>query len=370
MMNESARCWVLLAAAFILLSACGKRSPERHQSSLNLFIWSDYLAPDTLSSFEKATGIKTHVLYFDTNETLETQLLAGNGGFDVVLPSAPYFERQIIAGAYQTLDKRKLPHLGNLDPQLMSLVARYDPGNMHGIIYLWGTEGLGYNEAPIRKLLPNAAIDSWALIFDPDIAARLAPCGIHVLDNPAGVTRIVLKYLGRDPNAPSSSDLRDAERSLLAIRPFIHSIDSSPYVSALANGDICVALAYNGDVAQARDRARESKNGIDVKFVVPKEGGIIWFDMIAIPKGAPNPTSAYAFLEHVLNPTVMAGISNSVRYANANAAAVPYMQGAILHDPVIYPTPEERARLFIQLADSSDRARLLTRIWQRFKTGQ
>lgn len=370
MMNESARGWTMLAAVVFLLSACGERPPAEHDSVLNLFIWSDYLAPDTLRSFEEATGIKTRVLYFDTNETLETQLLAGSSGFDVVLPSAPYFERQITAGAYQTLDKRKLPNLGNLDPGLMSLVARYDPGNMHGIIYLWGTEGLGYNEARIKRLVPDVAIDSWGLIFDPKIAAKLAPCGIHVLDNPAGVTRIVLRYLGRDPNAPSSSDLSDAERTLLAIRPFIHSIDSSPYIGALANGDICVALSYNGDVAQARDRARVSKNGIDVKFVVPKEGGIIWFDIVAIPKAAPNPASAYAFLEHVLKPRVMAGISNSVRYANANAAAAPFMSDAILHDPVIYPTPEERERLFIQLADPGDRARMLTRIWQRFKTGQ
>ena len=361
---------MLLAAALLCLHACGDRSAFAASPVLNLFIWSDYLAPETIPSFEKATGIKARILYFDTNETLETQLLAGNSGFDVVLPSAPYFQRQIKAGAYRTLDRSRLKHLGNLDPGLMNLVTQYDPRNEHGLIYLWGTEGLGFNEARIRKLLPDVPIDSWRLIFDPQFAERLAPCGIHVLDNPAGVTRIVLKYLGRDPNSPSPADLQDAERTLLRIRPYIRSIDSSPYISALASGDLCMALAYNGDVAQARDRALESKNGIEVKFSIPNEGGIIWFDMIAIPKSAPNPQSAYAFLDHVLDARTMAGISNSTRYANANAAATPWVQSSILRDRVIYPTADERRRLFIQLADTDDRARAIMRLWQRFKTGQ
>src|SRR3979490_1267147 len=312
---------------------------------LNLYIWSDYLAADTLSNFEQQTGIKVHVAYFDTNETLETKLLAGSSGYDVVVPTASYFERQIKAGVYLTLDKSKLPNLKNMDPQLMSKVALHDPGNAHGIIYTWGTNGIGYNEKMVRELMPDAPLASWRMVFDPAVASKVAKCGISVLDSPAEMLRAVYSYLGKDPNSQSPDDLVLAEAVLAKIRPYIRNINSSEYIEALANGDLCIAVGYNGDVMQARDRAREANKGIEIKYFVPKEGSILWFDMLAIPKDAPDSDSAYAYLNYIMTPQVIADISNFKRYANANAASQPLVLPSVKNDPGIYPPPEQRQKL-------------------------
>lgn len=374
------RAALTVACSVLLLGGCGgsKSSAGKTEGTaagksgqvLNLYIWSDYLAADTLSNFEKRTGIKVNVAYFDTNETLETKLLAGSSGYDVVVPTASYFERQIKAGVYQTLDKSKLPNLKNMDPQLMLLVAMHDPNNAHGLIYLWGTNGLGYNEKMVKAILPNEPLDSWKLIFDPAYASKLAKCGISILDSPAEVLRAVYNYLGKDPNSQKAEDLVAAEAVLLKIRPYIRNINSSEYIEALANGDLCLSLGYSGDVLQSRDRAHEANKGIDVKYFVPKEGTILWFDMLAVPKDAPHSDSAYAFLNYVMQPEVMAAISNFKRFANANAASLPLIDKAVTGDPIIYPTPDDRKRLSVQLADSSDQTRAITRVWQRFKTGQ
>jgi len=337
---------------------------------LNLYIWSDYLAPNALPDFEKQTGIKVHVSYFDTNETLETRLLAGHSGFDVVVPTASYFERQIKAGVYLTLDRSKLPNLKNMDPQLMSRVALHDPDNAHGVIYTWGTNGIGYNEKMIKALLPDAPVDSWRMVFDPAVASKIAKCGISVLDSPAEMVRVVLSYLGRDPNSQKAEDLAAGEAALTKIRPYIRNINSSEYIEALANGDICLAVGYNGDVLQARDRARDANKGIDIQYVVPKEGSILWFDMLTVPKDAPDPESAYAFLNYMMTPQVAADVSDFRRYATANAAALPLVQPAVRDDPGIYPPKELRQKLAVQLADSADQTRAITRVWQKFKTGQ
>jgi len=337
---------------------------------LNLYIWSDYLAADTLSNFEKQTGIKVHVAYFDTNETLETKLLAGSSGYDVVVPTASYFERQIKAGVYLTLDKSKLPNLKNMDPQLMGKVALHDPDNAHGIIYTWGSNGIGYNEKMVRALLPDAPLDSWRMVFDPAVASKVAKCGISVLDSPAEMMRAVYSYLGKDPNSQNPEDLALADGVLTKIRPFIRNINSSEYIEALANGDLCLSVGYNGDVMQARDRAREANKGIDINYAVPKEGSILWFDMLAIPKDAPDPDSAYAYLNYIMTPQVMADISNFKRYANGNLASQPLVQAAVRDDPRIYPPLEQRQKLAVQLADSADQTRAITRVWQKFKTGQ
>ena len=366
----------------LALSACGDRKTQSGATSgpaagaaaapkvLNLYIWSDYLAANTLSDFEKQTGIKVHVAYFDTNETLETKLLAGSSGFDVVVPTASYFERQIRAGVYLPLDKSKLPNLRYMDGLLMSKVALHDPGNAHGVIYMWGTNGIGYNEKLVKALLPKAPLDSWRLVFDPAVASKIAKCGISVLDSPAEMIRGVLSYLGKDPNSQNPDDLVQAEAVLTKIRPYIRNINSSEYIEALANGDICVAVGYNGDVMQARDRAREAGKGIEIKYVVPKEGSILWFDMLAIPKDAPNPESAYAFLNYIMTPKVIAEISNFKRYANADAQAQSLVDPSVLNDPGIYPPVAQREKLAVQLADSADQTRAITRVWQKFKTGQ
>jgi putrescine transport system substrate-binding protein len=365
----------------VLLCACGGSKSGSGSASttggsgdsgkvLNLYIWSDYLAPNTLSDFEKQTGIKVHVAYFDTNETLETKLLAGSSGYDIVVPTASYFERQIKAGVYLTLDKSKLPNLKNMDPQLMAKVAMHDPGNAHGVIYLWGTNGIGYNEKMIMALLPDAPLDSWRMVFDPEVASKVAKCGISVLDSPAEMMRAVFNYLGKDPNSQKPEDLALGEATLMKIRPYIRNINSSEYIEALANGDLCLAVGYNGDVMQARDRAHDANKGIDIKYSVPKEGTILWFDMLAIPKDAPNPDSAYAFINYIMTPQVTADISNFKRYANANTAAQPLVLDSVKDDPGIYPPPDLRQKLSVQLADSAEQTRAITRIWQKFKTGQ
>jgi putrescine transport system substrate-binding protein len=372
---------ILALGCALVLSACGDRKPAAGAAPapaapaaagkvLNLYIWSDYLAANTLSDFEKQTGIKVHVAYFDTNETLETKLLAGSSGYDVVVPTASYFERQIKAGVYLPLDKSKLPNLRYMDGLLMSKVALHDPGNAHGVIYMWGTNGIGYNEKLIKALLPKAPLDSWRMVFDPAVASKAAKCGISVLDSPAEMLRAVYSYLGKDPNSQSPEDLVQAEAVLTKIRPYIRNINSSEYIEALANGDICLAVGYNGDILQARDRAREAGKGIEVKYAVPKEGSILWFDMLAIPKDAPNPDSAYAFVNYILTPKVIADITNFKRFANADAQAQSLIDPAVLNDPGIYPPVEQREKLPVQLADSSDQTRAITRVWQKFKTGQ
>src|SRR5271167_3976198 len=371
--------WSAISALGLLLtlSACGGKpaadggaSASAAPKVLNLYIWSDYLAPNTLADFEKQTGIKVHVAYYDTNETLETKLLAGSSGYDVVVPTASYFERLIKAGAFMVLDKSKLPNLKNMDAQLMARVSQHDPDNAHGVIYLWGTNGIGYNEKMVKALMPDAPLDSWRLVLDPAVASKVAKCGISVLDSPAEMIRAVYSYLGKDPNSQGADDLALADAVLSKIRPYIRNIHSSEYIEALANGDLCLAVGYNGDILQARDRAREAGKGIEIKYAVPKEGSILWFDMLAIPKDAPNPDNAHTFINYILTPRVIADISNFKRYADADAQAQSLLDPAVRDDPGIYPPKEQTAKLAVQLADSADQTRAITRVWQKFKTGQ
>jgi putrescine transport system substrate-binding protein len=353
------------------MSGCGRAAPTAADTQVvNLYTWSDYLAPDTLANFEKQTGIKVHVSYFDTNETLEARIMTGNSGYDVVVPTAPYMQRQILSGAYLPLDKAALPNLANLDPTLMARVAQNDPGNAHSIIYAWGTVGIGYNETQVADALPEGHPDSWRLVFDPAVASRLARCGISLIDDPAGIVRLVLKYLGRDTDKPSTQDLAAAEAALLAIRPFVRTIDSVSNIEAIANGDICIAVAYNGDFVQARKRALEAGNGIKVDFLIPAEGALLWFDMLAIPRNAPHAANAHRFINYMLEPRVIADISNFTGFANANSAALPLLDQGIAANPTVYPTEDQRRRLFVQTMDSPDQSRAITRLWQKFKTAQ
>jgi putrescine transport system substrate-binding protein len=371
---------MLSASAFLTLISCGgtdsddrnTRSAQKQDDTqvLNFYNWSDYIAPGTLSSFEKLTGIKIRITYFDTNETLEGRMLTGNSGFDVVVPTAPFMQRQIRSGAYLALDKAKLPNLVNLDPAIMARVALNDPDNAHGVVYMWGTYGIAYNETMVAQALPAAPVNSWRLIFDPAFAAKLAPCGIILLDAPAGVERLALKYLGRDPNTPTPQDLADVESLLMRIRPYIRNIDSSMDIEALANGDVCVALTYNGSFAQARNRAREAKNGVKLDFVIPDEGSLLWFDMLVIPRDAPHVANAHAFINYLMNPQVIADDTKFIGNANANLAATRLLDASVAADPAIYTPPDVQRRLFVQTEDSPEQTRAITRIWQKFKTAQ
>jgi putrescine transport system substrate-binding protein len=366
--------------ALVLEAGCGKQgsTPQSAQRSamtddektVNLFIWSDDIAPDTLTSFEKQTGVKVRVSNFDSPETLESRMLMGSSGFDVVVPTAAFIQRQIRSGAYLVLDKTQLPNLANLDPALMSRVALNDPENAHGIVYTWGTFGIGINKAMVSKLLPDNPLNSWRLLFDPELATKAAKCGLNFMDDPVGVVRLVLIYLGRNPNEPTSRDLADVEQLLAKIRPFIRNIDTSSQIQALANGDLCMALAYNGNVVQASKRAKETHNGIVIDYLIPEEGTLLWFDLMTIPKDAPHLANAYRFLNYILDPHVISNISNTIAFANANRAATSFLDPAISADPAVYPRLDQQQRLVTQVEPSPEQARAITRLWQRFKTGQ
>ena len=310
-----------------------------------------------LEKFTAETGIKVNYDVFDSNEVLETKLLAGNTGYDVVVPSASFLERQIKAGVFRKLDRSKLPNWSNLDPEILQRVALHDPGNEHSVNHMWGTDGIGYNEGKIKAIMPNAPLDSWDMIFDPKVVSKFKDCGVSVLDAPTELTAVMLAYLGKDPNSQNPADLKAAEDKLMAIRPYIRMIHSSQYIDALANGEICLALGWSGDVLQARDRADEAGQGNVIKYSVPKEGTIIWFDMYAIPTDAPHPDNAHAFINFMMKPEVAAANSNFVNYANGNAASWRWSTRRCATTRVSYPPPEVKAKLFPDLSETDEYTR-------------
>jgi putrescine transport system substrate-binding protein len=378
MLSHRRRFVVILCLLASSVISCGKpdsgtpqpQSEAENDKVVNLYIVADYLAPDTLANFELRTGIKVHISYFDSPETLEARMLAGHSGFDVVLPTSGSFTRQIRSGAYFALDKTRLPNLINLDPAIMSKASVSDSGNAHSIVYMWGTYGLGLNKRIVAERLPKESLASWRLVFDPVLAAKLASCGINFADDPVGIVQIALKYLRRDPSAPSDQDFADVEKALLAIRPYIRNIDTSGEIEAMANGDICISLGYSGDFVQASRRAKEAKNGIQVDYLIPREGSLVWFDLLAIPRDAPHVANAYQFINYVMDPHVIADVSNFIGFADANSAATPLLAASIAANTAIYPTADEQTRLFVQAEATPEQSRTITRIWQRFKTGQ
>jgi putrescine transport system substrate-binding protein len=336
---------------------------------LNVYNWSDYIAPDTIQKFEAETGIKVNYDVYDGNEVLEAKLLAGRSGFDVVVPSANFLERQIKQGVYQKLDTSKLSNLANMDEGMMKNLALYDPGNAHAVPYMWGTIGVGYNVDKVQAAL-GRRIESWQDILDPANAAKLKGCGIAVLDAPTDMIDTVLIALGRDPNSEKEEDLKAAEAALMAVRPNIRYFHSSQYITDLANGEICVAVGYNGDVLQARDRANEAGKGVNIAFTVPREGGQVWMDTMAIPADAPHPQNAHLFINFIMRPEVAAAISNYKKFPTPNAKAVPLVDEAVRTDPGIYPPAEVQAKLKPSLSESGEYQRLLTRTWTRIRTGR
>ncbi|MGD8976872.1 MAG: polyamine ABC transporter substrate-binding protein [Gammaproteobacteria bacterium] len=343
---------------------------EAEEPVLNVYNWSDYIAEDTIANFEERTGITVNYDVFDSNEVVEAKLLAGNTGYDIVVPSASFLERQIKAGVFQKLDRDKLSNWSNLDEDIMARVALHDPDNQYSAVYMWGTTGIGYNEGKVAEVFPEAPMDSWATLFDPEVISKLSECGVTLLDAPTEVVSAVLAYLGRDPNSETDEDLAAAEEVLMSIRPHIRYIHSSQQINDLANGEICVAMGWSGDMMIAADRASEAEGGVEVAYSIPKEGTVIWFDMLAVPSDAPHPNNAHLFINYLLEPEVIAAVSNYVFYANPNAASTEFVEAEILEDPGIYPPPEVKAKLYPDLAHSAEFTRKLTRTWTRFKTGQ
>jgi putrescine transport system substrate-binding protein len=351
--------------------ACAASSATLHaQDVVNIYNWSDYMAPGTLEQFTAETGIKVNYDVYDSNEALEAKMMAGGSGYDVVMPSNSFFERQVKAGVYQTIDKSKLSNIGNLDGTLLKQIEKHDAGNQHNIPYAWGTIGIGYNTQMIEERLGTSDIDSWDILFNPEIAAKLKDCGIAVLDSPAEVMSIANNYRQVDPNTEDTKELEASAKLMSQARPFIKYFHSSTYISDLANGEICVAIGYNGDILQSQGRAEEANQGVDINFVIPKEGTLVWFDLMAIPADAPHPAAALAFINYILRPEVAASISNYVYYAVPNKAAEPLLDDEVVSNKGIYPTQAVKDKLYVQVAHTARFDRSLTRAWTNIKTGR
>ncbi len=362
----------LLLTLALLLTGLNVQAQQGSAPVLNIYNWADYIDPYAIERFQRETGIRIRYDVYDTLETLEGKLSAGRSGYDIVVPtSEPSFNRLVRAGALQPLDMARIPNARNLDAALMARIADVDPGNRHGVIYLWGTVGLGMNAARIRELAPDAPLDSLQLLLNPEHARRIARCGIAVMDSAVDVLPSVLRHLGFSPDSVVPAELQAAQRALLAIRPFLRSIPSPPaIIDALAAGEICLAFSYSGDVIQATARAREARRVHEVSYVMPREGAQLWFDMIAIPRDAPNPDAAHAFINFILQPDVMAGITRQVRYPNAVPASRALLPAEIQNDLSVFPPAEALARSFVAGTPAQAGERARARLWARFKAGR
>lgn len=367
--------WRLLALAAVAAAAsCAERPADApaqaEEKVLHVYNWVDYVGPTTIADFEARTGIRIAYDTYDSNELLETKMLTGRSGYDVVFPSAVPLARQVAAGAIGNLDKSKLRNLGNLDPVVMERIALNDPGNAHAIPYMWGTAGLGYNPAKVAKALGTDRIDSWGAIFDPAVAAKLAKCGIAMMDVPEDTFMVARIFLGLDPNSERPEDLAAAEALIARVRPHIRYFNTSQLVNDLASGEVCVAFSWNGYVTQARDRGAAAASPVEIAYAIPKEGSFIWFDTAAIPADAPHPGNAHAFLDYLMEPRVIAEVSNRIGYANGNRASLPFLEARIRDDPAIYPPDDIKLKLHPDTPESPAYKREASRAWTRIKTGQ
>ncbi len=356
----------LLACA--ALAACAKPGGGK---VVDVYNWNDYIAPDANPNFEHATGI--HVVYdnFDRNEVLETKLLAGSSGYDVVVPSSQFLGRQLKAGVFLPLDKAKIPNYSHLDPDFMRKLEALDPGNRYGIPYMWGTVGIGYNVDAIKRIFGNVDVaNSLDILFKAENAAKLNDCGINILDTPSEIVPVVLNYLHEDPNSHDPATIAKAQALLAKIRPYVRSFHSSSYIDGLAGGDVCLALGWSGDVIQARNRANEANNGVHVAYAIPREGSAMWIDMLAIPQGAAHVDAAYAYINYLLDPKVMAANSDFIAYPNAIPAAKALMRPEIVDDPTIYPPADVAARLFTFSIVPPDVDRQYETLWTELKSGK
>ncbi len=338
---------------------------------LRIFNWSDYVDPEVLDAFKKETGITVVYDTFDQMETVETKLLAGKTGYDLIVVTASFLPRHIPLGLYQPIDKAKIPNLKNLWPEIQTRLGKYDPGNTYAVNYMWGTTGIGYNTAKIKERLgPDAAIDSWKIVFEPEQLKKLSNCGVHVLDATEELFPAALRYLGLNPDSKNEADLNKAGELLRKIRPYIQKFHSSEYINALANGDICLAVGYSGDILQAKKRAEEAKNGVQIGYSIPKEGALMWFDSFVIPKDAGNVDAALKFIDFVNKPEMAAKNSDFIQYANGNIASKPFLSAALRDNPGVYPPDEVMGRLYTITPYDQKSQRLVNRLWTRVKTGK
>lgn len=360
-------CAVLLGA--LALNACGRAARGgAEEPVLHVYNWADYIGKNTVADFEHTTGIRVDYDTYDSDDTLEAKMMAGDSGYDVVSTSTDYFGRQIKAGIYRTLDRSKLPNWHNLDPHVLAIEAAADPGNAHAVPYLHAVNGFAYNVDLIRARMPQAPVDSLDMIFKPQIIARFADCGVSFLDSPEDVLQLALNYLHLDPNTKRAEDYAQAERLLLTVRPYIKAFDSSEYMNGLINGEFCISMSWSADYSTSRARARAAGVDVPLAFTVPKEGANGTYDALLIPKDAPHPENALKFLNFILEPRVIAAITNEIHYGNDNRAADAFIDPQILNDPTIYPTPAIEARLYHAQEVAPPLERIRTRTWTRIKT--
>ncbi|MGB7263433.1 MAG: polyamine ABC transporter substrate-binding protein [Albidovulum sp.] len=354
---------ITMAAALLAAGAAGAEE-------VRVYNWSDYIDEELLTKFEEESGIDLIYDVFDSNELLETKMLAGSSGYDVVVPSGIFLQRQIQAGAFQKLDKAQLPNSANMWDAVSERTEKYDPGNEYSVNYMWGTTGIGVNINKVKEVLgDDAPVTSLALIFDPANMEKLASCGVHLLDAPAEIIPAALKFLGEDPDAQDFEVISKVEPLLTAVAPYITKFHSSEYINALANGDICVAFGWSGDILQARDRAAEADNGVEIEYHIPKEGALMWFDQMAIPADAQNPTGAHMFLNFIMDANNMAAASNYVYYANGNKASQEFLNEDVIGDNAIYPDEETTANLYTTSPYDAKVNRSVTRMWTKVKSG-
>ncbi|MBP4047390.1 polyamine ABC transporter substrate-binding protein [Chromobacterium violaceum] len=357
-----------LYSLLMLLPAAGALAADK---VLNVYNWSDYIAKTTIPGFEKQTGVKVKYDVYDSDDTLQAKMLTGRAGYDIVVPTSNFMAKQIEAGIYQKLDKSKLPNLSNLDKALMAKIVDADPGNARGVPWAYGTDGLGYNYTKVKALLgAGAPLDSWDILFDPKYVSKLKGCGVSVLDQANDVFAVTLHHLGKDPNSKNPADYQAAFEALKKIRPYITQFNSSGYINDLANGDICLALGWSGDVNIAKHRAAEAKRSYQLGYVIPKSGAPIWFDVMVIPKDAPHPEEAHKWINYIETPEVNAEITNEVFYPTVNAAARKYVKPEIASDPTIYPPESVMKTLFLLKPLPPDIMRLQNRLWTQLKTGR
>ncbi len=337
---------------------------------VNVYNWNDYIAEDTARNFQQASGIKVNYTTYDSNEILDAKMRAG-GGYDVVTPTAsPFFVRQLAANLYQKIDRSKLKNVGNLDPEIMRSLAKYDPSGEFGLPWMWGTTGIGYNAEAVKRRMPDAPVGSLRMIFDPDVVAKFKDCGVMLLDSPTDVLPAAMLYLGLDPDSKKQEDLDKARDAVMKIRPFLRKIHTGEIIDALAGGDACLVFAFSGDVLQARDRGAKAQKKQTIEYAIPKEGAQLWIDVLAIPRTAKNVDNAHRWLDWLLEPKVAADASNLTGYANGNRAAPPLMNRAIGDNPLIYPPADVRAKFYSISAGDQDSIRQRTRAWTTIKTGR
>jgi len=367
---------VCAVSACLALAACGPRTQGGEtkpsgsaERQVNIYNWADYIGPDTVPGFEAATGIKVVYDTFDSEETLDGKLLAGDSGYDVVSASGDIIGPGIAVGEFSPLDRSQLPNWRHLDPHALAVLAQFDPGNRYAVPYVHAIDGFAYDVDVVRARMRDAPVDSLDLLFKPEVIARFADCGVTFLDSPIAVLQLALNYLKRDPNTTRPEDYQAAEALLMAVRPSIRAFETTTNTTDLANGELCIAMSWSSDYSVSMAKARAVGVVRNLAFTIPREGSSIDYDALLIPAGAPHRWAAHQFLNYMMEPKVIAAVTNAIHYGNNNRDANPYVEPWILADPALYPPPELEARLYYSLPPSAELRRLRTRVWTRIKTG-